>query len=176
MNRFWRTNVQYYDYSWRREWQPTPVFLPGESHGQKSLAGYSSWGRKELDTTEWLSMHAFMTVVNNTLLSTWNLLEGWILRILTTCAEKWWLSEMTKMLISLNVVIIWQYLCVSNHQIVNLQFSSVAQSWAWAWFTTPWTAARQASLSITNSQSLPKPMSIVSVMPSNHLIVNLKYI
>ena len=30
----------------RRRWQPTPVFLPGESHGQKSLAGYSSWGRK----------------------------------------------------------------------------------------------------------------------------------
>ena len=37
---------------WRREWQPTPVFLPGESHGQRSLAGYSPWGHKELDTTE----------------------------------------------------------------------------------------------------------------------------
>ena len=36
----------------RRKWQPTPVFLPGESHGQKSLAGYSPWGRKESDTTE----------------------------------------------------------------------------------------------------------------------------
>ena len=36
---------------WRRKWQPTPVFLPGESHGQRSLAGYSPWGRKELDTT-----------------------------------------------------------------------------------------------------------------------------
>ena len=36
---------------------------------------------------------------------------------------------------------------------------------------TPWTAARQASLSITNSRSLPKPMSIESVMPSNHLIL-----
>ena len=31
---------------WRREWQPTPVFLPGESHGQRSLAGYSPWGRR----------------------------------------------------------------------------------------------------------------------------------
>ena len=30
---------------WRRAWQPTPVFLPGESHGQRSLAGYSRWGR-----------------------------------------------------------------------------------------------------------------------------------
>ena len=32
--------------------QPTPVFLPGKSHGQRSLAGYSSWGRKESDMTE----------------------------------------------------------------------------------------------------------------------------
>ena len=32
---------------WRRKWQPTPVFLPGESHGQRSLAGYSIWGHTE---------------------------------------------------------------------------------------------------------------------------------
>ena len=38
--------------TWRRKWQPTPVFLPGKSHGQKSLAGYSPWGHKELDATE----------------------------------------------------------------------------------------------------------------------------
>ena len=31
---------------WRRKWQPTPVFLPGESHGQRSLAGYGPWGDK----------------------------------------------------------------------------------------------------------------------------------
>ena len=37
---------------WRREWQPTPVFLPGKSHGQRSLVGYSPWSRKELDMTE----------------------------------------------------------------------------------------------------------------------------
>ena len=36
---------------WRRKWQPTAVFLPGESHGQRSLVGYSSWGRKESDRT-----------------------------------------------------------------------------------------------------------------------------
>ena len=36
----------------RREWQPTPVFLPGKSRGQKSLAGYSPWGHRESDTTE----------------------------------------------------------------------------------------------------------------------------
>ena len=37
---------------WRRKWQPTPVLLPGESHGQRSLVGYSPWGRKESDMTE----------------------------------------------------------------------------------------------------------------------------
>ena len=37
-------------FPWRREWQPTPVFLPGESRGQRSLAGYSPWGHKESDT------------------------------------------------------------------------------------------------------------------------------
>ena len=37
---------------WRRAWLPTPVFLPGESHGLRSLAGYSLWGHKELDMTE----------------------------------------------------------------------------------------------------------------------------
>ena len=36
---------------WRRAWQPTPAFLPGESQGQKSLAGYGPQGRKESDTT-----------------------------------------------------------------------------------------------------------------------------
>ena len=40
---------------WRRKWQPTPAFSPGKSHGQKSLAGYSPWGRKELDMTQRLN-------------------------------------------------------------------------------------------------------------------------
>ena len=42
---------------WRREWQPTPLFLAGESHGQRSLVSYSPWGRKESDMTEWPSTH-----------------------------------------------------------------------------------------------------------------------
>ena len=37
---------------WRKKWQPTPVFLPGESLGQRSLVGYSPWGHKELVMTE----------------------------------------------------------------------------------------------------------------------------
>ena len=42
---------------WRRAWQPTPVVLPGESHGQRSLGGYSSWSHRELNTTE-VTSHA----------------------------------------------------------------------------------------------------------------------
>ena len=42
---------------WRRAWQPTPGLLPGESHEQRSRAGHSSWGHKELDTTEQRSTH-----------------------------------------------------------------------------------------------------------------------
>ena len=40
---------------WRRKWQPTPVFLPGEYHGQRSLAGYIPWGLKESHMTERIS-------------------------------------------------------------------------------------------------------------------------
>ena len=49
---------------WRRAWQPTKVFLPGKSHGQRNLAGYSSWGRKELDMTE-ATEHASKMKVNS---------------------------------------------------------------------------------------------------------------
>ena len=47
----WEFNPCFRKIPWRRSWQPTPIFLPGESHGQRSLAGYSTWGRKESDTT-----------------------------------------------------------------------------------------------------------------------------
>ena len=42
---------------WRRKWQPTLVFLPGKFHGQKSLVGYSPWGHKESDTTDYMHTH-----------------------------------------------------------------------------------------------------------------------
>ena len=46
---------------WKRKWQPTPVFLPGESQGQRSLAGYSPWGSQELDMTERLNQYQHQT-------------------------------------------------------------------------------------------------------------------
>ena len=49
----WVTSVPLFTFiPWRRKWQPTPVFLPGESQGQESLVGCRLWGRTELDTTE----------------------------------------------------------------------------------------------------------------------------
>ena len=61
-------------YVWRRKWQPTPVFLPGESHGWRSLVGYSPQGRKESDTTE--RLHSLLRLIR------WMTL-GYLLEFLT---------------------------------------------------------------------------------------------
>ena len=50
---------------WRKAWQPTLVFLPGEAHGQRSLAGYSPWDHQELDTTDVMQHHVPRTVLIN---------------------------------------------------------------------------------------------------------------
>ena len=43
-------------FPWRREWLPTPVFLPGDFHGQRSWEGYNPWGLKKLDMTKQLTL------------------------------------------------------------------------------------------------------------------------
>ena len=48
---------------WRRQWQPTPVLLPGKSHGQRSLVGFSIWGCKESDTTERLHFYFSLSCI-----------------------------------------------------------------------------------------------------------------
>ena len=49
----WATSLSLFTFMhWRRKWQPTPVFLAGESQGRGSLVGYRLWGRTESDTTE----------------------------------------------------------------------------------------------------------------------------
>ena len=58
-----------------RAWQPTPLFLPGEFHGQRNLAGYRPWGRKESDMTEQLGTHTH-TNIHHTLLVTISLLQN----------------------------------------------------------------------------------------------------
>ena len=49
---------------WRRKWQSTPVFLPGESHGQRSLTGYSPWGHKSWTWLKRLTMHTHISFFN----------------------------------------------------------------------------------------------------------------
>ena len=46
-------------------WEPIPIFLPGETHGQRSLVSYSSWGHKEVDTTEQLSIAYILSCMAN---------------------------------------------------------------------------------------------------------------
>ena len=53
----------YYQGYWRRQWHPTPVLLPGKSHGRRSLVGCSPWGREESDTTEQLHFHFSLSCI-----------------------------------------------------------------------------------------------------------------
>ena len=46
---------------WRRQWHPTPVLLPGKSHGRRSLVGFSPWGLEESDTTERVHFHSSLS-------------------------------------------------------------------------------------------------------------------
>ena len=62
---------------WRREWQPTPVFLPGESHGQKSLVDNSPWGHKS--QTRWVTKHTHKRLVIYCYLTFLGRLLGFIL-------------------------------------------------------------------------------------------------
>ena len=56
---------------WRRAWQPTPVFWPGEFHGQRSLEGYSPWGHKVSETTQATWHAAFLNCFSNLLARNW---------------------------------------------------------------------------------------------------------
>ena len=151
----------------RRQWQPTPVLLPGKSHGRRSLAGCSPRGCEESDTTECLHFHFSLSCIGE---GNGNPLQG-------SCLENprdgraWWAiygvaqsRTRLKQLSSSSSM-------TSNTEHPSVQFSSVQSLSPARLFATPWTAACQASLSIINSRSLLKLMSIESVMPSNHLIL-----
>ena len=60
----WATSLSRFTFMhWRRQWQPTPVLLPGKSHGRRSLEGYSPWGHWGLDTTERLHFHVSLSCI-----------------------------------------------------------------------------------------------------------------
>ena len=79
---------------WRREWLPSPVFLPGESHGQRSLTGYSPWGCKESDTTE-ATEHTYTR--HTALASTWQLHFHFVTSV-KICFQIRWYSEVLLLL------------------------------------------------------------------------------
>ena len=102
---------------WRRKWQPTPVFLPGESHGERSLAGYSPGVTKNQSQLNYYYQQQHNSILKLTLI------------------------------------------LVFSHQVVSDS-------------ATPWTAAHQASRSLTICWSLPKFMSAELVMPTIDLTVS----
>ena len=60
----WATSLSLFFFLyWRRQWHPTPVLLPGKSHGWRSLVGCSPWGRSEWDMTERLHFHFSLTCI-----------------------------------------------------------------------------------------------------------------
>ena len=73
---------------WRREWQSTPIFLPGEFHGQRSLVGYSPWGHKESDKTERLTFPLFQVSESAIwFCSTRDMGFSWLLRWSRICLQ-----------------------------------------------------------------------------------------
>ena len=70
MQEMWVLSLDQED-PWKRVWQLTPVFLPGESHGQRSLIGYGPWGHEESDTTEQLSIACIHTYIQLANVPTW---------------------------------------------------------------------------------------------------------
>ena len=143
-------------------WQPTPVFLPGKFHGQRSLVSYSPWGHKESNTTERLHSLTHSPPFNFYILF-WSFRNSLIMPIFHQGVKKWALisnSFQKKKLFKLIYSAIQQY-----------EFSQSVHSLSRVClFATQWTAACQGSMSITNSRSLLKLMTVESMMPSNHLI------
>ena len=97
------------------------------------------------------------------LIKCWPLSPVWLCSLLVSCP---WNSPGKNTAVDCHSLL--QIIFLIEAKWSEVKWKSLSHVWL---FATPWTAARQASLSITNYQSLPKPMSIESVMPSNHLIL-----
>ena len=91
----------------RRQWQPTPVFLPGKSHGWRSLVGYSPWGSKESDTTKQLHFH-FMrqTFVSKVMSLIFNMLSRLVITFLprNKCLLISWLQSQSAVILELKKI------------------------------------------------------------------------
>ena len=171
---------------WRRKWQPTPVFLPGESHRQWSLVGFRLWGRTETrlmwlsSSSKCSSLWTHTTFYLKNLPYHCFLAQNYHLfsRFLKCCFPA--CPNMSLFSVWLGVPLFSPWLCL---QLPRCLWTSLLALWASVQlssfqslslvrpFVTPWTPAHQAFLSFTNSRSLLKLVSIRSVIPSNHLIL-----
>ena len=151
----------------RRQWHPTPVLLPGKSHGWRSLEGCSPWGRWGSDTTERLPFHFSLSCIG----------EGNGNPLQCSCLENprdggTWRAAVYGVTQSWTRL---KHLSSSSSMTPQRLWWShlfVVQSLSRVWlFVTRWTAAHQASLSVTISQSLCKLLSIELVTPSSHLVL-----
>ena len=95
---------------WRRKWQPTPVLLPGESHGQRSLAGYSPWGHKESDMTEQLKHFHSIQVI-------WAL-PVFLLASLIASLTTWWIWSSGAYMLFLQILAHQQVLLLFSHSVM----------------------------------------------------------
>ena len=150
---------------WRRKWQPTLVFLPGESHGQRSL----TWGHRESDTIEH-TYTAYEKPDKDSAMSDRDAHCDFEKHFPLLCNIIFSNYQRVPAGFGLKKLKANDYPeHLKGH---SVQFSSVQSLSCVQLFATLWTAARQASLSITNSRSPLKLMSIDLVMPSNYLILS----
>ena len=78
---------------WRRAWQPTPVFLPGESHGQRSLVGYSPWGYKESVTSKHSTVQCVYVYPQFPILSLFTLVKAMVFPVVMYECENWTIEK-----------------------------------------------------------------------------------
>ena len=109
---------------WRRQWQPTLIFLPGESHEQRSLVGYSPWGHKELDTTEHTHLAPYSQWLQLSLFIVWRCCRGgqqFTLYVEHCVGGSW-------------NVYWWEMLLAMNHVISLAQHNQIMQKFAGFFF------------------------------------------
>ena len=113
---------------WRRKWLSTPALLPGKSHGWRILIGYSPWGRKESDTTEWLHFQLFSWGGQSTGASA-------LASFLPKKSQGWSPSEWTGWisLQSMGLSRIFSNTTVQKHQFFGAQLSSQSNSHIHTW-------------------------------------------
>ena len=158
----------------QKTWQPAPVFLSGKFYGQRSLAGYSPWSCRESEHNVRKSFlfspvlkyglmdFCFIQCIESiTVIIYFNASDCFRIVQWSLCARLCALLTYYQVFFFISIFLFSETARCSH----SVQLSHVRL------FVTPWTAACQASLSITNSRSPPKPMSIELVMPSNHLIL-----